>query len=142
MSKTVKEDAILLNAMHAAQARFGYLTDEAVAELAAAFGLTRAEVVSIATFYSMLQMTAPPPVCIQICKSAPCHVAGAREVIAALEGELGITMGETTADGRYRLEYVECQGQCQDAPTILLNGRLCSGVTPGRVSALLREGVE
>lgn len=142
MSKTVKEDGILLNAMHAAQNQCGYLTEEAITALADTFQLTKAEVVSMVTFYGMFRMAPPPPVCIQLCKSAPCHVAGAGAVIAALETELGIKMGETTADGQYQLAYVECLGQCQASPTLLVNGRLHTGVTPGQVKALLREGVE
>jgi len=50
---------------------------------------------------------------IRICESAPCHVAGADAVIAAWEKELGMKMGESTADGKFALELTECVGQCQ-----------------------------
>jgi len=135
-------DGVLLSAMHAAQKQLGYLSDDAIDALADTFGLSVAEVVSAATFYGMIRLEPPAPVCIQICKSAPCHIAGAQDVISEFEAELGIKMGERTPDGMYALEYVECLGQCQASPAILIGGKLYTGVTPGQVKALLREGVE
>ena len=70
---------------------------------------------------------------IRICESAPCHVAGANEVIAALEQELGIRVGETTSDGKFALEVAECVGQCQDTPVITVNGQPFGNVSAGSV---------
>jgi NADH-quinone oxidoreductase subunit E len=76
---------------------------------------------------------------IRICESAPCHVAGAAEVIAALEKELGIKMGETTLDGKFTLELCECVGQCQATPVITVNSKPYGDMTPEKVSGVLAE---
>jgi len=64
-------------------------------------------------------------------------VAGATEVVAALEKELGINMGETTPDGLFTLEFTECIGQCQDNPVISINGKPYQGVNPAKIPAII-----
>jgi NADH-quinone oxidoreductase subunit E len=76
---------------------------------------------------------------IRICESAPCHVAGAAEVVAALEKELGISMGGSTADGLFTLEFTECVGQCQGTPVITINGKPFVDVSPAKISGILAE---
>jgi NADH-quinone oxidoreductase subunit E len=114
----------LLDALLALQEADGYVTAEAMEALAEELGSTPARIYDSASFYSMLRFSPPKAVTIQICQSAPCHVAGTAEVIQALEEALGIRMGEATADGKYKLEYTECLGQCQDSPCLLVNGSL------------------
>ena len=74
-----------------------------------------------------------------MCESAPCHVAGADAVIAALEKELGIKMGETTADGKFALELTECVGQCQATPVITINSKPYENVSIDKIPAILAE---
>jgi NADH-quinone oxidoreductase subunit E len=76
---------------------------------------------------------------IRICESAPCHVAGADKVVAALENELGIKMGDTTADGRFTLEFTECVGQCQATPVITINSKPYSDVNAQDIGSILNE---
>jgi NADH-quinone oxidoreductase subunit E len=76
---------------------------------------------------------------IRVCESAPCHVAGADDVIAALEKELGISMGETTEDGKFTLEFAECVGQCQGIPVITINSQPYVNVNPEKVGEILAE---
>lgn len=73
---------------------------------------------------------------IRICESAPCHVAGAAEVVAALEKELGVKMGESTADGllAWNLRSV---GQCQATPVITINGEPYLDVAPAQISGII-----
>lgn len=130
----------LLDVLHALQEVDGYVTSEAIEELAEEFGSTPARIYESASFYSMIRFAPPSEVTIQICHSAPCHVAGAVEVIHALEDELGIRMGETTSDGKYKLEYVECLGQCQDSPCLLVNGILHTRIDPEKGRELVRKG--
>lgn len=129
----------LLDAILAAQAVDGYLTEEAMCELAEAFGLAPAQVYETASFYSMIRFTPAGKTVIQVCRNAPCHVAGAVDTIEAIEKALGVKMGESTPDGRYTLEYTECVGQCQDSPSVVVNGELHSQVTADKVPALLKE---
>jgi len=72
-----------------------------------------------------------------MCESAPCHVAGADEVIKAIEKYLGIKTGETTADGKYTLELTECIGQCQATPVITVNSEPIFNVSPEKIPEIL-----
>ena len=142
IQNSYQADGILLNAMHRVQEELGCLPPEAIQELAKTFGIPAAQVLSSSTFYNMFRLTPSASIRIQICRSAPCHVAGATELIAGLESALGIKMGQTTPDGRYALEYVECVGQCQQAPVVLINGVLHGNVTLEQIALLLGKGAK
>ena len=137
-----QESGGMLDAMLACQERDGYLTEAAIVALADAFGMFPASVYETASFYTMLRLTAPgAQTDIRICRGAPCHVAGASAVIAAIERELGIQVGHATPDGTYFFGYTECLGQCQNSPTILLNGKLYTELTPEGAVDLIKKGV-
>jgi NADH-quinone oxidoreductase subunit E len=72
-----------------------------------------------------------------MCESAPCHVAGADELLKALENHLGINVGETTPDGKFTLEVTECVGQCQATPVITINSTPVFNVTPKNLADVL-----
>ncbi|NLX87929.1 MAG: NADH-quinone oxidoreductase subunit NuoE [Syntrophomonadaceae bacterium] len=129
----------IIEAFHAVQREFSYLPEEVIVEAAKIFNMPVAEAYGVATFYSYLSVEPRGKNVIRICESAPCHVAGAAEVVEALERELGIMMGETTADGKFTLEYTECVGQCQATPVITINGKPYAGVTPAQIPAILAE---
>ncbi len=129
------------DAMLALQAKEGYLTEAAIRALADAYGMCPSQVFEAASFYSMIRLQpAEGATEISICRGAPCHVAGAMDVVEALENELGIRMGNTTEDGKYILSYVECQGQCQASPTLIVNGEILTDVTPEAALELVKGG--
>ncbi len=129
----------LIEAFHAVQKEFSYLPEEAIAEAATVFNMPVAEAYGVATFYSMFSVEPRGKNVIRICESAPCHIAGAPEVIAALERELGIEMGESTADGQFALEFTECVGQCQATPVITINGEAFFDVSPAKIPEILAK---
>lgn len=83
---------------------------------------------------------------IRMCKSAPCHVKGAKEIVRALEDLLHIKMGETTEDNRFTLEYCPCLGICEVSPAIMINEKTYGNLTPDSVRSIvkmyIREEVE
>ena len=111
----------IIEAFHAIQKEYNYIPREALTAAAKAFGMSEAKAYGVATFYSYLSVEKRGKYIIRMCESAPCHVAGAAEVVSALESELKIKMGETTADGKFTLEFCECVGQCQGTPVITIN---------------------
>lgn len=129
----------IIEAYHAIQREYSFISVEAVAAVAAAFKMPRAKAYGVATFYSYLKVGKRGKNVIRICESAPCHIAGAAEVIVALERELGIKMGETTADGKFTLEFTECVGQCQATPVITINSVPYVDINPAQVPAVLAE---
>ncbi|HWQ74445.1 MAG TPA: NAD(P)H-dependent oxidoreductase subunit E [Syntrophomonas sp.] len=129
----------MIEAYHAIQDEYSYLPEEAIIESAKVFGVPAADAYGVATFYSYFSVKARGKNVIRICESAPCHIAGAAEVVSALERQLGIPMGSSTADGRFALEFTECVGQCQATPVITINSKPYFDVTPATVADILAE---
>lgn len=137
-----KDNGGILDAMLAAQKLDGYLTEEAIRAIAQAYNITPSKAYETASFYSMIRLEPKGLVQIEICRGAPCHVSGAKELISAVEDMLGIKIGETSSDGKYSFEYTECLGQCQDAPSMLVNGKLYTKLSIKSITEILKkEGV-
>ena len=95
------------------------------------------QIYGVETFYSFFSTEKRGKILIRLCKSAPCHLNGSREVVKAFESALGIKAGETTADGVFTLETTECIGACDRAPAALINGTVYGNLTAGRVEELI-----
>lgn len=129
----------IIETYHAIQKEYSYIPEEAIPLAAKAFKMSKAQAYGVATFYSYFKVGERGKNVIRICESAPCHVAGAAQVVAALEKELGIAIGQTTADKKFTLEYTECVGQCQATPVITINSKPYENVSAGNVAAILAE---
>lgn len=129
----------LIEAYHAIQREYSYIPEEAVVAASKVFDIPTAKAYGVATFYSYLKVGKRGKNVIRICESAPCHIAGAAEVVAALEKELGIKMGETTPDGKFTLEFTECVGQCQATPVITINSKPYGDITADKIAGILAE---
>ena len=127
----------IIEAYHAIQKEYNYIPEDAIVAAAQAFDISKARAYGVATFYSYLKVGKRGKYVIRICESAPCHVAGADKVVAALEKELGIKMGETTPDGKFTLEFTECVGQCQATPVITINTKPYGDLTAEKISGIL-----
>lgn len=130
----------ILDVMLALQEQAGYLTEDAICEIAKAYGKSEAEVYDTASFYGMIHFSQRPVYDIRICRGAPCHVAGADRTIKEIEKLLDTKIGGYTKDGKCYFGYTECLGQCQSSPSLLINEKLYTNVTIGNVSELLKEG--
>ena len=128
-------DGGLMDALLALQKRDGYVSEAGLSTLAAYLGKSAAELYDTASFYSMLRFTPPAKTEIRVCRGTACHSAENAAVTAALEAETGLKMGESNET--YGLDWVECLGQCQAAPNLLINGKLYTGVDPARIPELL-----
>ena len=129
----------IIEAFHAIQKEQSYLTEDAIIAAAELFEIPVKDAYGVATFYSYFSVNSRGRNVIRICESAPCHIAGANEVIAALEKELGIKTGESTPDGKFALEFAECVGQCQATPVITINGKPYGDVNAEKIPAILAE---
>jgi NADH-quinone oxidoreductase subunit E len=129
----------LIESYHALQREYNYIPEDAITEAAKVFRVSEAQAFGVATFYSYFKVGERGRYVIRICESAPCHIAGAAEVVNALEQHLGIKMGETTGDGKFTLEFAECVGQCQATPVITINSKPYSDVLPEKVPGILSE---
>ena len=128
-------DGGLLDALLALQKRDGYVTEEGLKALADHVGKSAAELYDTASFYSMLRFTPPAKKEIRICRGTACHSGDNAALAAALEAATGLKMGESNEE--YSLDFVECLGQCQAAPNMLINGKLYTKVDPNKIPELL-----
>ncbi|HEX7255064.1 MAG TPA: NADH-quinone oxidoreductase subunit NuoE [Gaiellaceae bacterium] len=130
----------IMGALHLAQARHdGWLPPEALEEVADAMDLTPAYVQSVASFYDMYHLTPVGRHSIEACTNLSCALVGAKEVVDALEQELGVPPGETTEDGAISFRLVECAGGCGYAPVVIVDRRYREPVHAADVPALVEE---
>jgi NADH-quinone oxidoreductase subunit E len=124
-----------------AQERDGWVTPEAMAEIGDILGLSSAEVLAVASFYSMYHLKPKGRHVISVCHNLSCNLMGAERVIEHLEDILGVgSEGETTADAAFTLERAECLAACDSAPCLQVDyDALHAKVTPERVEALVEE---
>ncbi len=122
----------------------GHVPEAGLDFLSEKLGLTRARVYEVLTFYTMFRTEPLAEYTLQICHNISCHVMGARPIIAHLEKRLGIRLGETTPDGKFALEGVECLGACGLGPCLQLGKHLYEHLTTEKIDDLLdslRKGV-
>ena len=128
-------DGGLLDALLALQNAEGYVSEDALKALAKHAKVSPAELYDAASFYSMLRFTPPAKTEIRICRGTACHSADNAAVAAALEEATGLKMGESNES--FSLDFVECLGQCQSAPNLLINGKLFQNVDADSIPTLL-----
>ncbi len=128
----------LITILQKAQGIYGYLPKDVMYCIAEKVGLTPADVIGVATFYSQFRLTPIGKYLIMACQGTACHVNGSERVTAAISEYLGIGNGETTADGLFTLENVACLGCCSLAPVIMINGEAYGNLTPDSAVAAIK----
>jgi NADH-quinone oxidoreductase subunit E len=108
--------AAVMPLLYLAQREYGYVTKQALSEIGEILELTPTEVASIVGFYSLYHDEAAGKYRIQVCTDLPCALRGAEEFLEKLCENLGIQVGETTADGLITVEKVMCLAGCDRAP--------------------------
>src|SRR4051794_6234876 len=130
----------LLIALHLVQAELGYVPLAAQREVAEILGVRPIEVREVVTFYPMYHEHPVGRRNIQVCVNIACALAGARQVVRALETRLGIAPGQRTDDGRYSIEEVQCLGSCGTAVCVQVNNEpFIENVRPDAIDALLTK---
>jgi len=115
----------------------GYLPKEALSEISKLTKSPQSQVFSAATFYHMLSTKPRGRHVIQFCESAPCHVAGGREVWQSLQEHLALKNGETSKDGKWTLITTSCLGVCGVGPVIIIDEEIYGNVTPSQIPEIL-----
>lgn len=130
----------LLPILHAVQDALGFVPRGAVAPVAAALNLSRADVHGVIGFYHDFRDRPAGRHVIRLCRAEACQSMGARGLEAHARAALGLPDGDgDTADGRFTLEPAYCLGNCALSPALLLDGQLHGRVTPQRFDELLLE---
>src|SRR5947207_11602360 len=130
----------IIPALWAAQHEQGYVTDEAMHEIAEHLGLPPSLIEATASFYSMFLTRPEGRHDVVICINAPCMLRGADEMAAYLERQLGVRDGGTTADGAITWHStIECLGACGGAPMMQVDHRFEENLTPERIDAIMER---
>jgi NADH:ubiquinone oxidoreductase subunit E len=124
--------------------RFGFVPTEALGAIRRALKdpvhgvfLGDSQVFAVASFYHMFSLRQMGRHIIRYCASAPCHVAGARQVLSSLHTCLGISAGQTTSDGQFSLLATSCMGICAVGPAFIIDDTVYGNLTPERVHEIL-----
>jgi formate dehydrogenase subunit gamma len=107
--------------LHAVQHEFGYVPDEAIALVADALNLSRAEIHGVVTFYHEFRRTPPGRHVLKLCRAEACQSVGGAALAEGLMQRLKLSWGETTPDGSLTVEPVYCLGLCACGPAALLD---------------------
>jgi len=129
----------LIPVLQDVQEAFGYLSEEAIEELALLMGISANEIYGVATFYTQFRFNPPGRHTVQSCQGTACHVRGGRKILDELEQRLGITVGQTTEDGQFDLERVACLGCCALAPVVAVDGKVYARMTAKKIPSVLSQ---
>ena len=122
-----------------AQDDLGYVSDAAVAEIAARLDLLELDVRNVLSYYSMLRTAPVGKYNVQVCTNISCMLRGGFELLDHCKSKLGIGHKQTTPDGLFSLEEVECIGACCWAPAVQVNYDFHEDLTPTKMDAVLED---
>lgn len=117
----------------------GWIPRAAMDEVARIVDVAPMKVYEVATFYSMYNLAPVGKYLLQVCTTTPCWLCGSSKIVDTIEKNLGIHMGESTADGMFSTMEVECLGACANAPMIQMNDDFYEDLTPETMTDLLEN---
>ena len=129
--------AACIEALKVVQQHRGWVSDEALDEVAELLEMTPDELDGVATFYNLIFRKPVGRHVILICDSVSCWIMGYDNLRGHLRSRLGIDLGETTADGRFTLLPSVCLGACDRAPVMMIDDDLHLDLTPERIDQIL-----
>lgn len=133
-SRSVCVDALMVLRKHR-----GWVSDEALADLAAVLGMTPVELDSVATFYNLIFRRPVGRHVILVCDSISCWLTGEERLVDHLQRKLGIKLGETTTDDMFTLLPTVCLGHCEQAPVMMLDDRIIGNLTEEKIDQILAD---
>lgn len=129
----------LLPILHAVQADFGYVPQEALPIIAKDLNISRAEAHGVMSFYHDFREKPAGRNVLKLCRAEACQAVGGDRVAAHAQKALGVDWHETTADGALTLEPIFCLGLCACGPAALLNGKVIGRVDEARIDAIIED---
>ena len=135
-----RQKSALLPILHIAQAENdGWLSSATMDKVAEIIGINAVEVYEVASFYSMYNLKPVGKCVLEVCRTVPCWLNGAEELVSYLEKKLNIKVGETTKDGMFTIKTVECLGSCGTAPMLQCGAHYHENLTNEKTDALIEK---
>jgi NADH-quinone oxidoreductase subunit E len=129
-----------VEAMKIVQAHRGWVSDEALEDIAQILDMSPSELDGVATFYSLIFRQPVGRHVIKICDSVTCWVFGSESLIGYIGEKLGIQPGQTTKDNRFTLLPISCLGHCDHAPAMMIDNEIIGDLTKEMIDTLLAPG--
>ena len=117
----------------------GWVSDEGIADVAAALGMSVDEVDGVATYYELIFRKPVGKHVIMVCDSVSCWITGEERILEHLQRRLGIMAGGTTKDGAFTLLPAGCLGACDAGPALMIDGKLFENLTPEKADTILSD---
>ena len=137
--KYPSEKRFSLAIMQDIQHEFNYIPRESLKIISQYLGITLSVLYGMATFYRALSLSPKGRFAIKVCNGTACHIQSSQAILSELEKQLGITVGETTTDGLFSVETVNCVGACAISPVIVINGEYHGKLKPRDIAGILEE---
>ena len=135
-----KQKSAVIPVLHLAQQEFGgWLSPAAMDYVSSILHLKPIEVYEVASFYTMYNLRPVGKCLLEVCRTGPCGIRGADDIIEYLEQKLGIKDGETTADGMFTLKSVECLASCGTAPMMQVGQHYIENLTCEKLDTILED---
>ena len=135
-----KQKSAILPVLHIAQAEFdGWLSSDVMDYVAYILQIQPIEVYEVASFYSMFNLKPVGKCLIEVCRTGPCWLLGAEDIVRYIEKKLGIKDGQTTADGMFTLKTVECLASCGTAPMMQIGEKYHENLTCEKTEEILND---
>jgi NADH-quinone oxidoreductase subunit E len=132
-----KKQAASIEALKIVQRHRGWVSDEALNEIAEFLEMSPAELDAVATFYNLIFRKPVGRHVILVCDSVSCWIMGYEHILQHLQERLGIGLGETTADGVFTLLPIVCLGACDQAPAMMIDDELYGNLDPAKIDEIL-----
>lgn len=135
------KQAVTLPALHIVHDELRCVPNEAIREIADMLDLAPSEVHDTMTFYEFFREPEKKlgKTRLWVCRTLACHLRGADDLLEHCSKKLGVPIGGTTEDGKITLEFAECIGACEGAPSVLVNDEHVMDVTPEKMDALIEK---
>jgi NADH-quinone oxidoreductase subunit E len=131
--------AACIDALRIVQQHRGWISDEAVRDIASELKMSSEEVDSIATFYTRIYRKPVGKNIILVCDSVSCMMMGYESIYQHISEKLSIHFGETSSDGRFTLLPISCLGDCDHAPALMINDDLYNNLTISTIDEILQK---
>ncbi len=133
-----QKQSAVMGCLAVVQQELGFVSVESEKQVADYLGMAPIAVHEVTTFYNMYNQRPVGKFKLNVCTNLPCQLRDGARALHHLESKLGITMGETTADGMFTLQQSECLGACADSPVLLVNDRtMCSFMSNEKLDQLV-----
>ncbi|MBI4669019.1 MAG: NAD(P)H-dependent oxidoreductase subunit E [Elusimicrobia bacterium] len=129
----------LISMLHDIQEEFRYLPEESLRSLSNELSVPLIKIYGIATFYKSFRLKRPGRHMLTVCLGTACHVRGGPRIADEISRVLDVKPGETTKDGEYSLETVNCLGCCAIGPVLVMDGKIFGQITTKSVKNILKQ---